>query len=833
MLEDLVSLIEQHPHVPLGYYYPGQLAPESLEDKGILRNILIALEASGDFADVLALQAAVLKEKSELKEAKAAWQWLLFLENSELIREIDLTGIQPASIYKNRLLSELPVEDISEIRKEFSGENGISADLSGTRPVVSSTDTASADHTISLNQYLELVLSESPEMGQIQSRAAQIAAETREQRALFGPSANLGFRYSPEYLSEINEFGFGYRYRSNVGISQSVLPEFRQLRQLRRQENAQSAYTSNLLTQTKQDVMVGATVAYLETAMAAKRAEYTTRLADIANENLALFQRRNQAGEARTLELLEARKQALEAEARAQEAQLTLNTAQVRFQSLLPENYHNITPAQEWIEPKITAENLQVDVLVNQHPSILEYDHLLTLEEIRRNLSKADNFDLDMSLGYNLYGRDELFQSRQWDVRLSAGFPLFMSRIGKSREQQHEAAKIQLQYEREMLATELRQAITEAEQQYLQSNQNKRLLEQDLEIARERVRVIEATIEYGTGQGSNDLLAERYSALKDLLSAELALSVQPYQQSIYYADLLGTAGGIPQTVPIFETASEQPVYQKAIWFYSREMVIASDSTDKIITQLLEHDFSTIYLAIGFPGESYSLFENKEAYAEFINLLRAAGFRVELLMGDGSWLRTTEITSLKDRMDQVMAFYRNHSRFDGIHFDIEPHTLSEWDNPDERPQIISYFPELLQILSDHIKSDVPQLRVSADIPTWFENYRLASWPQEENLLTRTVGIVDQVIIMDYFNRVDKITDEITEELRQAKIYETPVMIGLKVKPESQAFSNTTFYDTGRRTLVLTMDEIYATLREIYPELQGFALYDYQGYFSMKD
>lgn len=77
---------------------------------------------------------------------------------------------------------------------------------------------------------------------------------------------------------------------------------------------------------------------------------------------------------------------------------------------------------------------------------------------------------------------------------------------------------------------------------------------------------------------------------------------------------------------------------------------------------------------------YSTAISANVYSDFISNATYLGIRVHACMGDRSWYDPINYDIIDFRLKSVAEFNASrkaYSKFSGVHFDIEPHTLPEW------------------------------------------------------------------------------------------------------------------------------------------------------------
>ena len=682
-----------------------------------------------------------------------------------------------------------------------------------------------------LNEFIDKAISCNPSIAAANARVDKYRAVKEEHDTLLNPAIMTGFRYYP---GESDEFGYGARYRGTVSLNMSLLKQFRQRKLYWEEGETLIEHAKSRIDQNRQDAIYIAVQVYMNAVIAESRREYAHKLVDAARENLEYYQQRQKEHEARTLDILEAKKQILEAELLLKESQEECRLYLEQLNTMIPNGF-SLEVVPEWIILPNTPLNPLIDTFINTHPDIREYDQLINLENIRLRLDRADNIDLQMNVGYHVFGKDEFLNSDSFAFRLWTDFPLFFMKQDRFRTNQHEAMINQLRNEKRERANELRWELNQALARIEWKLELKTILKQDLELALEKFRVAEAAIWLGRDREKylyDDLLYQRFKAKQEALEAELNLDKWHYEISMQYADMLRTAAALSNSGAFFQTAKRTGSFKKATWFYQKKRIVDKVEWDTVVHFCRDHDIKRLFVAIGYPSDLFSLFQNQERYAAFIRFLHKADIEVHLLMGDGSWCKSEQLAELQKRMLSIIEFYHSYTTYEGIHFDIEPQSLPEWDNPSNRERLIRYFPKLLSVLTEMVRESLPKVTITADIPVWFDNQRIESWSNNDNLLVRTFEIVDEVVLMDYYTNVKTIMQKAKEELVQARIHKKPIWIGLKVTKDKSNSLDTSFHSIGKQVLQKTMEEIYHSIQVFYPEFQGFGVYNYSGYTSME-
>ncbi|RRJ65168.1 hypothetical protein EHV15_21315 [Paenibacillus oralis] len=265
---------------------------------------------------------------------------------------------------------------------------------------------------------------------------------------------------------------------------------------------------------------------------------------------------------------------------------------------------------------------------------------------------------------------------------------------------------------------------------------------------------------------------------------------------------------------------------KALWvwdFYEA----ASDSNK--ITQLLqflkEHDINLLFI-----GTRKTLEDQPATYEELIRRAHEDGIRVFALVGRANWALETHHREALQELRQVLSFNTSHpdNNFDGIQFDIEPHTLPEYLT--KRGSVCYQYIQVLKKIANEIASSDDQLEFNAAIPWWYASGQnpviVETGGQKKPLSYFVLDIVDTVSIMAYRDTADKQIRATLLETDYAAKLGKKIYIGAETNSPNGGTipSEITYYNKG----LDYMNQQLNTVTEFYADHNGFggiAIHDY--------
>ncbi|XID96150.1 copper amine oxidase N-terminal domain-containing protein [Paenibacillaceae bacterium WGS1546] len=263
-----------------------------------------------------------------------------------------------------------------------------------------------------------------------------------------------------------------------------------------------------------------------------------------------------------------------------------------------------------------------------------------------------------------------------------------------------------------------------------------------------------------------------------------------------------------------------PIIPKGTWIWDSRII--EQDRDRILSFASEHDVTAIYLHINRDIAS-------QAYADFVRSAKEKQIRVEALAGRPEW-------GLKRNLDQIQAFIAwtlqyNASvaveeRFDGLHFDIEPYLLAEWESNNRR--IVEEWIHNWRWIEQETRGS--GLKIALDIPFWLHNvkvpgteYSLSSWLLEK---------FDSLVIMDYRNHAlgrDGIVENARSILREADALNKQAIVAVETAASSEG-DRVSFYD---KSVDYMEQELLIAHRELsrYAGYAGMAIHDYRSWAAM--
>ncbi len=256
----------------------------------------------------------------------------------------------------------------------------------------------------------------------------------------------------------------------------------------------------------------------------------------------------------------------------------------------------------------------------------------------------------------------------------------------------------------------------------------------------------------------------------------------------------------------------------ATWIW--DTTTLTKDKDNMLAFAEEQGVNVIFLHIDRKSKDF------EPYRAFVEEAHELGIEVEALGGDPTWGLTgyrQEIDSFIGWMENYQSAVGDQAEFDGIHMDIEPYLLEEWE--EDRDDVVRQWMENVAYLADRMKRDA-SLRVSADVPYWIHKIPARD---DGNLGAWMINRLDRVVLMNYRNFAigeNGIIENALPMIREGTRAGKPVIVGLETAPTDEG-EHVTFFGKGASSLHRQMQLSHIFMRG-HTGYQGFSIHDYKNW-----
>ncbi len=208
----------------------------------------------------------------------------------------------------------------------------------------------------------------------------------------------------------------------------------------------------------------------------------------------------------------------------------------------------------------------------------------------------------------------------------------------------------------------------------------------------------------------------------------------------------------------------------------------------------------------------------EKTSEFIKNANNKGMKVFWLTGDCKWINNFSL--LEEKVNNFIE-YQNVSqyKFDGIHFDIEPHQLSNFET--DKINLLTKFVELVY----QVKNKYSNIYIEYDIPVWLHD-KISFNNQTKPVYEFIIDYSNKITLMSYRDSFQEIYNSIIDELNYA--ISVNKVINFAVETQDNLEDDITFVEEGEEF----MFEQIKQLKNIIPQNYGVAIHHIVSWVDLK-
>ena len=284
----------------------------------------------------------------------------------------------------------------------------------------------------------------------------------------------------------------------------------------------------------------------------------------------------------------------------------------------------------------------------------------------------------------------------------------------------------------------------------------------------------------------------------------------------------------------------RPIF--GMWVWHLKYIRDQNEQDGLIQFCQQHGINRVLMQIHFEPYTAELGHPKlrhpKGLRRFLDQANRAGIAVEALDGQPGMGLDKKRSEALAKLDAILAFNKDlpgNARFSGVHYDIEPYTLPQWNTP-QRDEIMRQYLEFHDTARSKVHRHSPVMTLAASIPFWYDHKTtdkdrcvLEYDGQVKNFHQHIQDVTDYVAIMSYRCEAegdDSISSHVQSEVDYAQRINRFACAGMETIQLNDT-PDITFYGLPPKRF-WSQKERVDELFEGYDGFGGVMVHDYQGF-----
>lgn len=241
--------------------------------------------------------------------------------------------------------------------------------------------------------------------------------------------------------------------------------------------------------------------------------------------------------------------------------------------------------------------------------------------------------------------------------------------------------------------------------------------------------------------------------------------------------------------------------------------------DCILTETKLKEFTNTYnirtlFIFVTPASAKALLNRTDQALARIKALRSGNRQIYAVCGEPEW--SWGSTVLPEHAQSIIDLVQSSTLFDGLHFDVEPQALADWNNPQLRKKLIQGTINFYKLIRHHT-SDIA---IDIAVNPIFNSLEVNS----SNFLKEISCSANSLSIMSYRNNIDKAINWARPSIIEIEHLSREWRMGVLV---SDGEPGTSWKNTPKKYFSQSMEELDKKLFEEFGSrfYRGIAYHDY--------
>ncbi len=629
--------------------------------------------------------------------------------------------------------------------------------------------------TYGLKDLEKLVLEKDAGVESARQMLDSVKGELGETRASFGPEFEFQYTYgfrngkvTPDPLSK--------EHRIRGRLKQDLIQLFKTRPGKVKGVMAEVEGAEAELKEAERAALFELREQYVDILQEKAQADYYLRIKDVYQNLLAILKRRQLEKEVLYSDVLEVEQELIE----AKESFLAFRNSYESNRSLLALSL-GLTPDEIEVRdlsplPPLPSEEKLIRATISNRGEVRLFEANAKKEAAEASIAAYEELETEVYADYRFRKNKKGDWRSGPEVGIKIKIPLAYRSMKNNRRRRFTAAKRFWEAEARNVTEEIRQEISLAYEKYSLDNVRYLNAEKGVELKQEEMRIERARIENAV----STVKADRATLLgleAEKTALELERKFAEYEKTKGYYEVLYLVGvSQPEELDVYNYASERrrKPYPRSLWVWDVRGVLGNERQQEFFVSFCNtKGIERVFLSIN-KHMAGSLYQNT-VVSGFLTRLHQNKINVSALFGDSLWVYPRKRKQLINRIRLIVAYNAangKEARFDGVHLDIEPHTLSEWDT--KRKELLGMLLDTYKAARAELAKDATGLLLEVDIPTFYEK-------TDPSILKRIAQVSDIVTIMAYERRTaEKVIKAVQPEMDAVSGADKGIIVGLNAK-----------------------------------------------------
>lgn len=330
---------------------------------------------------------------------------------------------------------------------------------------------------------------------------------------------------------------------------------------------------------------------------------------------------------------------------------------------------------------------------------------------------------------------------------------------------------------------------------------------------------------------------DEYSAQMETIEEQRNGCISQYERLRRLASLYQAAGRsdffLKQIVAVQNEKKNTQAYHQLVktlgiyvWI-APDLIRSKKQREELLDQCLKAKINLVYCYVSMKQDRIPfLVKYEPEYEYFIEVCHRKGIKVMALLGEPSWVDPNRRSDLMILLDSWLKFNQKRQAeggagFDGISFDVEPHSDPGW-NGVKRDQMISDFLNLFA----EVSLIIPKEQINIAVPCLYSGTPVPN--QRSDLLKKLTDYCGSITLMAYQNTEKKVIDRMVPILKRNDL-KCKIYVAIETNPVNEL--GVSFFGIGRSDLFQILSNC-AKVGSKYHSFSGMVIHDYTGFTQMR-